>query len=98
MVKLFDQTYSADILEKTFHTLRTAFIREHKKIVAGQDPNKKKWKFYEKLEFLKEEIDKPKKPQLNVDERGLLTFLSHTHHCGTTTQLTILIEICVTLF
>ena len=27
MVKLFDQTYSADFLEKTFHTLRTAFIR-----------------------------------------------------------------------
>ena len=55
MVKLFDQTYSADFLEKTFHTLRTAFIREHKKIAAGQDPNKKKWKFYEKLKFLKSE-------------------------------------------
>ena len=38
MVKLFDQTYSADFLEKTFHTLRTAFIREHKKIAAGQRP------------------------------------------------------------
>ena len=72
MVKLFDHTYSADFLEKTFHTLRTAFIREHKKIAAGQDPNKKKWKFYEKLEFLKEEIDKPKKPQFKVDERELL--------------------------
>ena len=43
MVKLFDQTYSANFLEKTFHTLRTAFIREHKKIAAGQDPNRKKW-------------------------------------------------------
>ena len=31
-----------------------------------QDPNKKKWRFYEELEFLKEEIDKPKKPQFNV--------------------------------
>ena len=48
MVKLFDQTYSADFLEKTFHTLRTAFIREHKKIAAGQDPNKKKSKFCKK--------------------------------------------------
>ena len=45
MVNLLDQTYSADFLEKTFHTLRTAFIREHKKIAAGQDLNKKKWKF-----------------------------------------------------
>ena len=80
MVKLFDQTYSIDSLEKTFHALRTAFIREHKKIAAGQDPNKKKWKFYEKLEFLKEEIDKPKKPQFNVDERELLIdfFKSHS--------------------
>ena len=26
IVKLFDQTYSADFLEKTFHTLRTASI------------------------------------------------------------------------
>ena len=48
MIKLFDQTYSADFLEKTFHTLRTAFIREHKKIAAGQDPNKKKSKFCKK--------------------------------------------------
>ena len=71
MVKLFDQTYSAELLEKTFHTLITAFKPEHKKIAAGQDPNKKKWKFYEKLKFLKEEIDKLKKPQLNVDEREL---------------------------
>ena len=72
MVKLFDQTYSADFLEKTFHTLRTVFTGEHKKIAAGQGPNMKKWKFYEKLEFLKEEIDKPKKPQFNVDGRELL--------------------------
>ena len=27
MVKLFDRTYSADFLEKTFHALRTTFIR-----------------------------------------------------------------------
>ena len=80
IVKLFDQTYSADFLEKTFHTVRTAFIQEHKKIAAGQDPNKKKWKFNEKLEFLEEEIDKPKKPQFNVDERELLIdfFKSHS--------------------
>ena len=79
MVKLFDQTYSADFLEKTFHTLRTAFIREHKKIAAGQDPINKKWKFYEKLEFLKEEIDKPKKRQCNVDERELLIDFFKSH-------------------
>ena len=79
MVKLFDQIYSADFLEKTFHALRTAFIREHKRIAAGQDPKKKKWKFYEKLEFLKEEIDKPKKPQFNADERELLIDFFKSH-------------------
>ena len=79
MIKPFDQTYLADFLEKTFHTLRTVFIREHKKIAAGQDPNKKKWKFYEKLELLKEEIDKPKKPQFNVDERELLIDFFKSH-------------------
>ena len=80
MVKLIDQMYSADFLEKHFHTLRTAFIWKHTKIAAGQDPNKKKWKFYKKLKFLKEEIDKPKKPQFNVDERELLIdfFKSHS--------------------
>ena len=79
MVKLFDQTYWADFPEKTFHTLRTAFIRVHKKIAARQDPNKKKWKFYKKPEFLKEEIDKPKKLQFNVDERELLIDFFKSH-------------------
>ena len=79
MVKLFDQTYSADFLGKTFHTPRTAFTREHKKITAGQDPNKEKWKFYETLEFLKEEVHKPKKPQFNVDERELLIDFFKSH-------------------
>ena len=79
MVNLLDQTYTADFLEKTFHTLRTGFLQEHKKIAAGQDPSKK-WRFYEKIEFVKEEINKPKKPQFNVDERELLIdfFKSHS--------------------
>ena len=79
MVKLFDHTYSVDFLEKTFHTLRAAFILEYNKIAAGQDPNKKKWKFYKKLKFLKEEKDKPKKPQFNADERELLIDFFKSH-------------------
>ena len=98
MAKLFDQTHSAYFLEKTFHTLRTAFIREHKKIAAGQDPSKKKWKFYEKLEFLKEVIDKPKKPQFNVSERELLIDFFKSHPSLWNHNTTIAIEICVTLF
>ena len=74
-----DQMYSADFLEKTFHILRTAIIREHKKIAAGQDPNKKKWRFYKKLEFLNEEIDEAKKPQFNVDARELLLDFFKSH-------------------
>ena len=53
MVKLFDQTHSADLLEKTFHTLITGSIREHKKIAAGQERNKKKWKFTKNSNFSK---------------------------------------------
>ena len=79
MVKLFNHKYSIDLLEKTFHSLRTAFVRECKKVVAGQDPKKKKWKFYENLEFLKKEIDKPKKPQFDVDERELLIDFYKSH-------------------
>lgn len=68
---LFDQKYSADFLEKNFHNLRTAFTREYRKIAAGQEP-KRIWRFYQQLEFLKEEIDRPKKPNFDIDERETL--------------------------
>ena len=35
-VNFFDKKYTVSILEKTFHDLRTAFIREHKKNVEGK--------------------------------------------------------------
>ena len=44
----------------TFHAFRTAFIREHKKKVGGQDPNKKKWKLYDRFQYWKEETEQPK--------------------------------------
>ena len=53
MVKLFDQTYSADFLEKTFHTLRTAFIREHKKLLLGKTQIRRNGNFAKNLNFSK---------------------------------------------
>ena len=60
LVKLFDKKYTVDILEMTFHAFRTAFIREHIKKVGGQDPNKKKWKLYDRFQYWKEETEQPK--------------------------------------
>ena len=57
-VNFFDKKYRVSILEKTFHDLRTVFIREHKKNVGGKDPNNKNWEFYDWLQYLKEEIVK----------------------------------------
>ena len=69
LVKLFEQKYTVDILKKTFHALWTIFIREHKK---AQVPNKKKWKFYDQLQYSKEEIEKPKKNEIWRRGKGIV--------------------------
>ena len=79
LIKPFDKKYTVDILEKIFHAFRTAFIRKHKEKVGGQDPNNKKWKFYDWLQYLKEEIEKPKKAKFEVEERELLIDLYKSH-------------------
>ena len=53
IVKLFDQTYSADFLEKTFHTVRTAFIQEHKKLLLGKTQIRRNGNLTKNLNFLK---------------------------------------------
>ena len=85
LVGLFEQKYTEELLEKTFHALRTAYVREVKKY-KDKSP-KKKWKFYDDLEFLKDEIDKSSKRNVfDVDEKETLIdfFKSHpalwNHH------------------
>ena len=86
MVKLFDQTYWAGFPEKTFHTLRTAFIREHKKIAARQDPIRRNGNFTKNPNFSKKKLINQRNHNLMLmKEKYWLTFLSHTHDCGTTT-------------
>ena len=59
LVKLFDNTYTADQLEKCFHSLRSSMLREVKKN-AGLDVPSKKWKFYSDLEFIIPDLTKKK--------------------------------------
>jgi hypothetical protein len=50
LVTLFDDKYSEELLEKTFHSLRTSMLREVKKVSSGVT-SKKTWKFFDDLEF-----------------------------------------------
>ena len=49
--ELFNDKYSEDLLEKTFHSLRTSMLREHKKIIESENQSSK-WKFYKEMEFI----------------------------------------------
>ena len=71
LVSLFDGRFSEDFLDRNFHALRTAFNRESKKY-KDKAP-KKKWKFFDKLSFLTEELEKTeKKVKFNLEERETL--------------------------
>ena len=70
---LFKGKYTIETLEKTFHSLRTCMNREIKKEIDGNPP-KKKWKFYDDLEFLKTELSAPKK-KLNFEEFDVETLI-----------------------
>ena len=71
LVSLFDGRFSEDFLDRNFHALRTAFNRESKKY-KDKAP-KKKWKFFDKLSFLTEELEKAeKKVEFNLEERETL--------------------------
>ena len=72
LVSPFDGRFSEDFLDKNFHALRTAFNRESKKY-KDKAP-KKKWKFFDKLSFLTEEIEKAdEKVKFDLEERETLT-------------------------
>jgi len=85
LIGLFEQKYTEELLDKTFHALRTAYVRELRKY-KDKSP-KKKWKFFDDLEFLKDELEKPPKRNVfAVDEKETLidSFKSHpalwNHH------------------
>ena len=71
LTKLFDGKFTEAFLDKNFHALRTAFNRESKKY-KEKEP-KKKWKFFDQLSFLTEEIEKvEKKVTFELEEKEML--------------------------
>lgn len=64
LAELFEGKYSLEVLEKTFHSLRTSYAREVKKEVDGILP-KKKWRFMDEMQFLKEELSNNNNPSGN---------------------------------
>ena len=77
LAELFDGRYTIEVLEKTFNSLRTCFSREVKKESDGNPP-KRKWKFYEDLEFLKVELTVSKK-KLNFEGIDIKTLINFYH-------------------
>ena len=69
MFKPFDSKFAILSLEKTFHSLRTSFTREFKKIKAGIEP--KKWTFYDTTLFLSSKTT-DKKVEFNLEEKETL--------------------------
>jgi len=67
LTTLFEDKYSEDVLEKTFHSLRTSMLREVKKLDNGIAP-KKTWKFFEDMDFLRGDLNKKKGVQFEADE------------------------------
>ena len=71
MFKSFDGGKFAILsLEKIFHSLRTSFTREFKKIKAGIE-QKKKWTFYDAMLFLSSKTT-DKKVEFNLKEKEIL--------------------------
>ena len=60
-----------DFLDRNFHALRTTFNRESRKY-KDKAP-KKKWKLFDKLSFLTEQLEKAeKKVKFDLEERQIL--------------------------
>lgn len=71
LTKIFDGKFPETFLDKSFHALRTAYIRESKKYKENEP--KKRWKFFDQLSFLEEEIEKAeKKVTFDMEERETL--------------------------
>ena len=71
LVSLFDWRFSEDFLDRNFHALRTGFNRQSEK--QKDKAPKKKWKFFDKLFFLTEELEKAeKKVKFDMEERETL--------------------------
>ena len=67
LLTVFQNKYTEDVLEKTFHSLRASMLREVKKLDNGIIP-KKIWKFFDDMELLRGDLNKKKGVQFEADE------------------------------
>ena len=75
LLSLFGGRFSEDFLDGNFYALRTALNRESKKY-KDKAPEKK-WKFFDKLSFLTEELEKAdEKVKFDLEDRETLTDFS----------------------
>ena len=72
LTELFENIYSLEILERNFHSLHSAMKREVKKKNQQTNTPKKKWKFYDAMLFITEEVERPKKFSLDFEEKEVL--------------------------
>ena len=68
LTKLFEKKYSLEILERNFHSLHSAMKSEVKKRNQQTNTPKKKWKFYDAMLFITEEVEF----SLNFEEKEVL--------------------------
>ena len=57
LLTVFENKYIEDVLETTFHSLRTSMLREVKNLDNGIIP-KKIWKFFDDMKFLRGDLNK----------------------------------------
>ena len=82
MVDLFHGKYKVEILERTFHVLRTSMLREVKTTDEnGLHLSDKKWKFFDDLSFLKDVLKRGRNKRTtqisSEDTKNIIQFFSH---------------------
>ena len=73
LVELFEDKFSEEHLEKTFHSLRTSMSREVKKLSSGVTP-KNKWKYFDHMEFLRADLNKKKAVIFEIFQQNCMCF------------------------
>ena len=63
LVDLFENEFTIEKLEASFHSLRSSMLREVKKNIGVEVPSKK-WKFYAEMEFLVADLTKEKSEEI----------------------------------
>ena len=82
MFEIFGGKYTIEVLERTFHVLRTSMLREVKTADEnGMQLSDKKWKFYDDLLFLRDVLKRGKNKRTTQveteDSKQIIAFYRH---------------------